>query len=214
MIGGLIAIIALLAAALAWLGWRHRSRAAGGPIALPGGPSRRILFPFAASHLSRRALDAALRLARAEDAVLVPVFLARVPLHLPLDAPLPRQSGIAIGLQEAIEQRATELGVPVDARIERGRDYRHAMRQTIAHERFERIVIAAADSVQHGFGPEDVAWLLATAPGEIIVLRPADSQPPARHAAQHLARASGPHRGERPASGEVAQAVGAQVNLS
>ncbi len=55
--------------------------------------------------------------------------------------------------------------MPVDARIERGRDYRHALRQTIAHERFERIVIAAADSDRHGFGPEDVAWLLATAPG-------------------------------------------------
>lgn len=179
MIAGLIAVIALLGAALAWLGVRRRPRPDDGPIALPEGLSPRILFPFAAGDLSRRALDAALRLARAEDAVLVPVFLARVPLHLPLDAPLPRQSGIAIGLQEAIEHRASAFGVPVDARIERGRDYRHAMRQTIAHERFERIVISAADSNRHGFGPEDVAWLLATAPGEIIVLRPAEGEPDA-----------------------------------
>ena len=34
------------------------------------------------------ALEAALRLARAEDATLVPVYLATVPLPLPLDAPL------------------------------------------------------------------------------------------------------------------------------
>jgi len=177
MIAGLIAVIVLLAAALAWLGLRQRALATRGPIALPEGAARRILFPFAASNLSRRALDAGLRLARAEDAVLVPVFLARVPLHLPLDAPLPRQSGIAIPLQEAIEHRATAFGVPVDARIERGRTYRHALRQTIAHERFDRIVIAAAGSDRHGFGPEDVAWLLATAPGEIIVLRPGESDP-------------------------------------
>ena len=117
--------------------------------------------------LSGRALDAALRLARAEGATLVPVFLARVPLHLPLDSPLPRQSGVAIPLQEAIEHRAAAFGVPVDARVERGRDYRHALRQTIAHERFDGIVIAAAGlEAAPGFGPEDVAWLLAPAPGE------------------------------------------------
>jgi hypothetical protein len=60
----------------------------------------------------------------------------------------------------------------VDARVERGRTYRHALRQTIATERFERIVMAAATDGGPGFGPDDVAWLLATAPGEIIVLRP------------------------------------------
>ncbi len=42
----------------------------------------------------------------------MPVFLARVPLQLPLDAPLPRQCAIAIPLQEAIEHRATAFGDP------------------------------------------------------------------------------------------------------
>ena len=124
------------------------------------------------SALSQRALDAALRLARAESATLMPVFLARVPLTLPLDSPLPRQAAICLRLQEAIEQRAAAFGVPVDARVERGRTYRHALRQTIATERFERIVMAAATDGGPGFGPDDVAWLLATAPGEIVVLRP------------------------------------------
>jgi hypothetical protein len=100
------------------------------------------------------------------------VFLARVPLTLPLDSPLPRQAAVAIALQEAIEQRAAKFGVPVDARVERGRTYRHALRQMMANERFERIVIAAATRGGPGFGPEDVAWLLAHAPGEIVVLRP------------------------------------------
>jgi nucleotide-binding universal stress UspA family protein len=134
--------------------------------------ARRILFPFTANALSSRALDAALRLAHAEDATLVPVFLARVPLHLPLDAALPRQAGLAIPLQEAIEHRAIEFEVPVDARIERGRDYRHALRQTINHEHFDRMVIAAAASGTHGIDADTVAWLLNHAPGEIVVLRP------------------------------------------
>jgi nucleotide-binding universal stress UspA family protein len=132
----------------------------------------RILFPFLAHALSSRALEAALRLARAENATLVPVFLARVPLQLPLDTPLPRQCALAIDMHEAIEQRAAAFGVLVDARIERGRTPRHALRQTIAHERFDRIIIAAATADGPGFGADDAAWLLEHTTGEIIVLRP------------------------------------------
>ncbi len=170
----LILIVLVLVVALAALAWVHlsyRQRRPSRPTSTSGG-RRRILFPFVAYALSPQALDAALRLARAEDATLVPVFLARVSLHLPLDTPLPRQSAIAIGLQEAIEHRATKFGIPVDARIERGRTHRHAFRLTIDHERFDRIVIAAAQHGGTGFDPDDVAWLLANAPGEIVVLRP------------------------------------------
>jgi hypothetical protein len=168
----LVAIVVVLAVSLTGLGAVHlRSRQH--PVKrLPASGGRRILFPFIANALSPRALDACLRLAGAEQATLVPVFLARVPLQLPLDTPLPRQSNIAIPLQEAIERRATTFGIAVDARIERGRTYRHALRQTMEHERFDRIVIAAAAPNNPGFGPEDVAWLLETAPGEILVLRP------------------------------------------
>jgi len=168
----LIVIVVVLAAALVALGLRHFGGSGSAPVKAPGPDCRRVLFPFVGSALSRRALDAALRLARAEDATLLPVFLARVPMTLPLDSPLPRQAAIAIPLQEAIEHRASEFGVPVDARLERGRTYRHALRQTIAAERFDRIVIAAAPGGGPGFGPDDVAWLLGHAPGEIVVLRP------------------------------------------
>lgn len=169
-----IAIIVVLAVALTTAAVAlYRQRAVPHRVLPTSAPTeRRVLFPFTASALSRRALDAALRLARAEGATLVPVFLARVPLTLPLDSPLPRQAGICLPLQEAIEQRASAFGVPVDARVERGRTYRHALRRTIATERFERIVMAAATGGGPGFDPDDVAWLLATAPGEIVVLRP------------------------------------------
>ena len=77
------------------------------------------------------------------------------------------------------------FGVPVDARIERGRSYRHALRQTIAHERYDRIVIAAAAHGNRGFDADDVAWLLDHAPGEIVVLRPSKDEqlgpPPRAH---------------------------------
>jgi hypothetical protein len=171
--------LALVAVSVIDLNYRRR-RPASKPRA---GGARRILFPFVANALSQRALDAALRLASAEDATLVPIFLATVPLHLPLDTPLPRQCAIGIPLQEAIEQRATAFSIPVDARIERGRTYRHALRQTIANERFDRIVIAAATGPRAGFHADDVRWLLENAPGEIVVLRPSEHDvlsPPAR----------------------------------
>jgi hypothetical protein len=190
MTGLLIVLVVVLALALGAVAMRYRGYRARQSSAGPAASARRIVFPFVASALSRRALDAALRLARAESATLVPVFLARVPLHLPLDAALPRQSTIAISLQEAIEQRATAFGVPVDARIERGRTHRHALRQTIANEHFERMVIAAAAQGSPGFAPDDVAWLLANAPGEIVVLRPsAKEEPLVQPAQRHNRRA-------------------------
>ena len=172
----LVALVLALALALVALGaanLRYRIRR---PSRIPATATRRILFPFVAHALSPRALDAALRLANAEHATLVPVFLAHVPLRLPLDAPLPRQCGIALPLQEAIEHRAGAFGIVVDARIERGRTYRHALRQTIANERFDRIVIAASAHGDVGFDPDDVAWLLDNAPGEIVVLRPSTQE--------------------------------------
>ena len=153
--------------------WRHARKPPGPPpVASRRAEAPRILFPFLAPALSRRALGTALRLARAEGAVLVPVFLAPVPRWLPLDAALPRQAGTAVATQEAIEQRAARLGVPVDARLERGRTARHALLRATACERYERIVVAAAAPGAPGFAPGDVAWLLAHAPGEIVVMRP------------------------------------------
>jgi hypothetical protein len=135
---------------------------------------RRILFPYVGTQLSISALDAALRIARIEHATLVPAYLAPVPMALPLDAPMPRQCTLAFELQEAIEQRATAAGVPVDGRIGPGRTVRHALRQLMSGERYDRIVVAAATARTDGLRAADVAWLLEHAPGEVVVLRPAD----------------------------------------
>jgi hypothetical protein len=167
--------LALLVLA-AWLAWWLRGRIARQSRPVPG--PQRILFPFLGRTLSRPALEAALRLARAEGATLVPVYLAEVPRHLPLDVALPRQSRVALALLDAVEQRAAQCLVPVDARIERGRDARHALREMLAHERYDRIVLAAETAGGgDGFSPAETAWLLANAPGEIVVLRPASDGP-------------------------------------
>jgi nucleotide-binding universal stress UspA family protein len=139
-------------------------------------PAHRVLFPFAGTALSEPALDAALRLARAEGAVLVPLYLAPVPMSLVLEAPLPRTCGEAFSVFEAIEQRAARVGVPIDARIERGRTARHALRTAIETERYDRLVVPAAAAGTDGFSADDVAWLLRHAPGEVVVFRPGDEE--------------------------------------
>jgi hypothetical protein len=171
-----VVLAAALAALAVAFGLRERDRRTS-KLSTPS-PAR-ILFPFIGDVISQRGLDAALRLARIDGATLVPVFLARVPLHLPLDAALPAQCDGALPLLEAIEQRAVRSGVAVDSRIERGRSYRHAIRQLIEHERFDAVVVTAADSGSAGLLPDEISWLLEHVPGEIIVIRPAAPSSPA-----------------------------------
>lgn len=135
----------------------------------------RILLPFTGTEISRRALDAALRLAKAEEATLMPAYLAAVPLRLPLGCALPKEAGQAMSMLEAIEQRATAQGVPVDARIERGRSYRHALARLLAEESFDRVVAPAYAGGGEGLSGDDLVWLLREAPAEVLVLRPAPS---------------------------------------
>ena len=133
----------------------------------------RILIPFTAQGLSQRALDAALRLARAERATVVPAFLVRVPRTLPLDSPLPAACSVGMPLQEVIEQQAGAVGVAVDARVSRGRTYRDALGRLLAQEPFERVVIAATGEPGNGLAEHDLAWLLSEVPAELLILRPA-----------------------------------------
>ncbi len=131
-----------------------------------------ILFPFTGTEISRRAVDAALRLSRAEGATLMPAYLAAVPKSLPLDCPIPREAEQAMAMLEAIEQRAVAKGVPVDARIERGRTYRHALARLLAEEEFDRVIVSAGATGTHGLSGDDLVWLLEKAPAEVMILRP------------------------------------------
>ncbi len=135
--------------------------------------TRHILLPFTATTLSRRALQAAIRLARAEDATLMPAFLATVPLTLPLESPLPQQSLVGMPLLETIEQRAIGSGVAVDSRVQAGRSYRHALSRLIEHEQFDRVIVSATDGLRTGLSGPDLLWLLTHTNAEVMILRPA-----------------------------------------
>lgn len=168
-----VAVVAIAAgagglAAGYWLTLQRRSIRAERPLAV-----RRILLPFTGQDISRRAFEAAVRLAKAENATIMPAFLARVPRTLPLDSPLPAQCSNGMPLLEAIEQRAAAQGIPVDSRIARGRTYRDALRRLLEQEPFDRIIVSATDSRRTGLSAEDLEWLLERVPAEVLILRPA-----------------------------------------
>src|SRR5689334_4993002 len=136
-------------------------------------PVRRILLPFTGDAISRRAFEAATRLARAENAIIMPAFLARVPMSLPLDTPVPRQSEDGMPLLEAIEQKAAALGLPVESRVARGRSYRDALRRLLEQEQFDRIIVSVPEDERSGLTHDDLMWLIDRVPAEIMLLRPA-----------------------------------------
>jgi nucleotide-binding universal stress UspA family protein len=135
--------------------------------------TRQILLPFTGTTLSRRALEAAIRLAKVEQATLMPAFLATVPLTLSLESPFPRQCTIGMPLLEAIEQRATAEGIPIDSRVQAGRSYRHALARLLEAENFDRVIISATNKPQTGLSGPDLLWLLEHANAEVLILRPA-----------------------------------------
>jgi nucleotide-binding universal stress UspA family protein len=172
MIGGLIIGLAggavLGVAAGFWLPPHGRRPAKDRPRAI-----RRILLPFTGQGISRRAFEAAVRLAKAENATIMPAFLARVPRQLPLDTALPATCTEGMALLEAIEQRAGSQGVPVDARVARGRTYRDALRHLLQDEQFDRVIVSATSTPRDGLSPDDLEWLLQKVPAEVLILRPA-----------------------------------------
>lgn len=139
--------------------------------ARPGAP--RLLVPFAGGHLDPAVLDAALRIARADDAVFVPAYLIIVPFSISLESPLTHEVEVALPLLEAVELRAQKEGIPVDARLERGRSLRDALRRLWDVEHFDRILLPVSADERAGFDERDVAWILMHAPTETLALRPA-----------------------------------------
>jgi hypothetical protein len=146
--------------------WRRKTA-----VARPGQP--RLLVPFAGGQLDPAVLQAAIRIARAEDGVLVAASLLVVPREFDLEAPLEREAAVALPLLEAVENAALRAGVPVDARIERGRTPIDALRQLWEVESFERILVPAEAPGHPGFGARDLSWVLEHAPSETLILRPA-----------------------------------------
>jgi len=169
----LIVVAGLLAVALGVVLLRRRPPRR----LLVSASARRVLVPFSGT-LDQTVLDAAIRIARAEEAVLVPAYLLIVPLRYGEDSPLKDEVKIAVPVLEAVEHAALRAGVPVDARIEKGRTLTHALRRLWEVERFDRIVAPAPVNGGGGFTEKELAWLLANAPTETLVLKPTPTGPP------------------------------------
>ena len=170
---------------------------------MPSTPDRRILVPFTGGALDRRVLAAAIRVSQAERATLVPAYLLVVPLRLPEDAPMAADVARAMPLLDAVEQAALRAGVPVDARIEKGRTPTHALQHIWEEEPFTRIIAPAPHGRGEGFTPKDMTWILTHAPVETLVLRPtpepAEPEPRGlRFAAKRVADATVPGELSRP----------------
>jgi hypothetical protein len=138
----------------------------------PRAGSKRVLVPFTSGRLDPAVLEAAIRIARAEEATLVPAYLIVTPLEFALDAPMHQQVATAVPLLEAVEHASLKAGVPVDARMESGRTPIHALKRLWKVERFDRIVVPAPPEGEPGFTPRDLLWILMHAPGETVILRP------------------------------------------
>ena len=165
----LAALVFILGAALA-----YRSRP---PRALRVPQNgRRLLVPFSGGGLDPAVLHAAIRVARAEQAVLVPAYLLVVPLEYAEDAPVRREVAIAMPVLEAVEQAALRAGVPVDALIERGRTPTHALARLWEVEQFDRVIAPASAGGHLGFSPKELTWILTHAPTETLVLRPSPDE--------------------------------------
>jgi hypothetical protein len=154
------------------------------PRLVPG--SRRVLVAFTRGHLEPTALDAAIRIARAEEATLVPAYLILIPMQFALDAPMRQECAKAIPLLEAVEHAASRAGVPVDARVESGRTPIHALERLWDVEDFDRIVIPAPAGREPGFTPKELLWMLTHAPSETVILRPDPALREARQVAPHV----------------------------
>lgn len=142
----------------------------------------RLLVPFTGGALDQSVLDVAIRVARAEEATLVPAYLLIVPLCYAEDAPLRQEVEVAMPLLEAVEHEALRAGVPVDARIERGRSVTHALERLWAVEEFDRVIAPAparggASGRRAGFSAKDLTWILTEAPFETLVLKPTPRLP-------------------------------------
>jgi hypothetical protein len=160
-------VVAGLAASIAGVALRRRAR-----VPVRASAIGRILVPFTGGALDPTVLAAAIRIARAEDAKLVPAYLIVIPFEQAEDAPMQQQVAVAMPLLEAVEHAALRAGVPVDARVESGRTAIHALKRLWQAERFDRIVVAAPVGRRPGFTPKELVWMLTHAPSETLILRP------------------------------------------
>ena len=147
--------------ARSWARSPRRSPAAPAVDGFRSARQRRILVPFPGTSTRPCSMRRS-GSPEAEEAVLVPAYLLIVPLALRRGLAAQRGGEVAMPLLEAVEHAALRAGVPVDARIEKGRTPTHALSgsgrwssSTESSRRRRRTAGAAA------FPKKELAWFYA-----------------------------------------------------
>ena len=130
-----------------------------------------ILLPFTGTAISRRAVDAALRLARAEEATLMPAYLARsrsscrssarYPPRRPRRCRCWRRSSSAPPPRASPSTPASSAAAPTAMPSPACSTARASTGSSSRRPRAPR-----------GFSGDDLVWLLEKAPAEVLILRP------------------------------------------
>ena len=92
---------------------------------------------------------------------------------------MPDQGELATALLDAIEQRASRAGVPVDSRVERGRTIRDGLRELVDEEELRPMLVPLSTREDVGLSAEDIAWILESVPAEVVAFARAQRGAPA-----------------------------------
>lgn len=156
MIEVVVALAALVVALAAALAYRSRPPSA---LRIPR-MARRILLPFTVARSTRPSWTPRSESHRPKTPCSSPPTCSSSRSSTAKDSPLHEQVAVAIPPFEAIEHRALRCGIPVDARIEKGRTPTHALARLFQVEQFDQVVAPAPANGGGGFTPKDLTWIL------------------------------------------------------
>jgi APA family basic amino acid/polyamine antiporter len=141
-----------------------------------------ILVPVVANEISEEMMATAGKLAADQGAMIEAITVIEVPVHLPIDAQLPRAERTASELLEHAQAIAEEYGARVVTRVVKGRQAGRAIVEEAARVRAQVIMMGVAQKRRIGerlFG-RTVDYVLRNAPCRVIV---ASDRAPVGHAA-------------------------------
>ena len=158
----------------------RRSRGAGllehvvaaGEQELPEAEFSKILVPMKLGQIGEEMVATAVKLAQERNAAVETLFVIRVPLELPLDAPMPdveEQAAASIAEARAL---GADNGVPVAGRIVRARSIGDAIVEAAAEAGADLIVLGSSPRWrrQSRFFSPTVEYVLRKASAEVLIV--------------------------------------------
>jgi len=158
----------------------RRSRGAGllehvvaaGEQELPQAEFSKILVPMKLGQIGEEMVATAVKLAQERNAAVETLFVIRVPLELPLDAPMPGvEEEAAASIAEA-QALGADNGVPVAGRIVRARSIGDAIVEAAAETGADLIVLGSSPRWrrQSRFFSPTVEYVLRKASAEVLIV--------------------------------------------